>query len=59
MQALVQFLERLIVWGQVTHAKFQPARVSFFLSVWWHVQDPQQWPIFYLKVHLASDGARK
>jgi len=58
IQAIVQFLERLIVSGQVTRAQFLPARVPFFLSTGWHVQDLQQWPIFYLKVRQASDGAR-
>lgn len=53
MQAFVQFLEGLIASGQVTRAQLQPARVPFFLSVWWHIQDPERWPIFYLNVRQA------
>lgn len=53
MQAFVQFLEGLIASRQVTRAQLQPARVPFFLSAWWHVQDPERWPIFYLAVRQA------
>src|SRR5260370_4155434 len=53
MQAFVQFLEGLIASRQVTRAQLQPARVPFFLSAWWHIQDPERWPIFYLDVRQA------
>lgn len=48
MQAFLRFLEGLIASHQVTRAQLQPARVPFFLSACWHVQDPERWPIFYL-----------
>ncbi len=50
MQAFVRFLEGLISSSQVTRTQLQPARVPFFLSAWWHIQDPERWPIFYLDV---------
>ncbi len=53
MQAFVRFLEGLIASGQITRAQLQPARVPFFLSAWWHIQDPEQWPVFYLDVRQA------
>jgi hypothetical protein len=53
MQAFVRFLEGLIASGHVTRAQLQPARVPFFLSAWWHIQDPERWPIFYLDVRQA------
>src|SRR5712691_6853313 len=53
MQAFVRFLEGLIASGQITRIQLQPARVPFFLSAWWHIQDPERWPIFYLDVRQA------
>lgn len=53
MQAFVQFLEGLITSRQVSRAQLQPARVPFFLSAWWHIQNPERWPIFYLDVRQA------
>jgi hypothetical protein len=53
MQAFVQFLEGLIASRQITRVQLQPARVPFFLSVWWHIQNPEQWPIFYFDVREA------
>lgn len=50
MQAFVRFLEGLIASNQVIRRQLQPARVPFFLSAWWHVQNPESWPIFYLDV---------
>ncbi len=47
MQAFVRFLEGLIDAKQVTRSQLQPARVPFFLGMWWHVQMTEQWPIFY------------
>lgn len=53
MQAFIQFLEGLITSRQITRAQLQPARVPFFLSAWWHIQDPERWPISYLDVRRA------
>ncbi len=59
MQAFVRFLEGLIASQQVQRGQLQPARVPFFLSAWWHVQAPEQWPLFYMsmrRVLMAVDG---
>jgi hypothetical protein len=46
MQALVLFLEGMIATNQVSRSELQPARLPFFLSAWWHLQDEEQWPRF-------------
>lgn len=38
---------RDIVKGGLPARKFQPARIPFFVSAWWHVQQPEQWPVYY------------
>lgn len=47
MKAFLQFLENLISSKQVKKRQIQPARTPFFVSAWWHIQAPEQWPIFY------------
>jgi hypothetical protein len=60
MQSFICFLEELIEGQQVTREQLQPARVPFFLSVWWHMQDSKRWPIFYPLAHavLLSETER-
>ncbi len=53
MQAFVRFLEGLISAHQVQRVQIQPARVPFFLSLWWHIQAQEHWPIFYADVRQA------
>src|SRR6266852_2517320 len=50
MRAFVRFLEGLIASEQVQRAQLQPARVPFFLSLWWHMQASGHWPICYAGV---------
>lgn len=47
MQDFLRFLEDWISSGQVAKRQLQPARVSFFVPLWWHLRDTEQWPIFY------------
>ncbi len=56
MHAFVRFLEGLISAHRVQRAQIQPARVPFFLSLWWHIQAPEHWPIFYADVRQALLG---
>jgi hypothetical protein len=56
LQAFVRFVEGLISSKQVQRAQLQPARVPFFLSIWWHTQAPERWPIFYIGVRQALLG---
>lgn len=53
MRAFVRFLEGIIAAGQATRLQLQPARVPFFLSVWWHTQEVENWPIFYLQLRQS------
>ncbi|MFL5576727.1 MAG: hypothetical protein ACJ79S_12240 [Gemmatimonadaceae bacterium] len=32
--------------GAAAGGALQPARAGFFVSVWWHAQDTERWPIF-------------
>lgn len=46
MERLNQFLEHAISTGRMSRANLQPARVPFFLSTWWALQDAEAWPRF-------------
>ena len=41
-------LQGYVVKGSVTKAQVQVARAPFFISAWWHVQDTEHWPVFYV-----------
>jgi hypothetical protein len=43
----MDFLKRLVN-GKVSKRKLQPAHAPFFVSAWWHFQDMQEWPIYYV-----------
>jgi len=47
MEDFLGFLEGWISSGQATKRQIQPARVSFFVPLWWHLWDTEQWPLFY------------
>lgn len=47
MSQFVRFLADMISSGKVTKNQIQPARASFFLGAFWHLQSPELWPIFY------------
>ncbi len=47
MGTFLDFLKQLIRSGVTTKQLLQPARTPFFLSLWWHLQDTEQWPIYY------------
>jgi hypothetical protein len=53
MNAFAHYLEATIATGQATRQNIQPARVSFFLSAWWHIQSIENWPIFYFPLRQA------
>lgn len=47
MQAFLHYLEDVIKSKQATKRQIQSARTPFFVGAWWHLQDTEQWPIFY------------
>jgi hypothetical protein len=53
MHSFVEFLGKLISRQYATRGQLQPARVPFFLSAWWHLQDNKRWPIFYAQVYTV------
>lgn len=62
MQTLIDWLEACLVSSQVTRSQLQPGRVPFFLSAWWYLQDPENWPLFAGPVRhvlLPEEGDRR
>ena len=47
MEAFQSYLNEAIRAGAVTKREIQPARLTFFLGAWWHMQQEQDWPIYY------------
>ena len=47
MEAFLAYLNEAIRTGAVTKREIQPARLTFFLSAWWHMQQERVWPIYY------------
>lgn len=47
MRAFMTFLEMLERMARVAPGRLQPARAAFFVSMWWHLQDPERWPGFH------------
>ena len=56
--AFYAYLMGLIQQGAVTRTLVQPVRATFFVPAWWHLQAPEQWPIFYgtARRSLAGEG---
>jgi hypothetical protein len=47
MSEFVEYLNDLIQQQKARRRKLQPARAPYLLSAWWHLQEPEKWPIFY------------
>jgi len=47
MEAFLAYLNEAIRTGAATKREIQPARLTFFLGAWWHLQQEQMWPIYY------------
>lgn len=56
MQAMVDFIRRLHKSGQVTPLQLQAARVPPFMSTFWHLQDTERWPIFFVTARNALEA---
>jgi hypothetical protein len=55
MQHFYSYLSSVIRDSQVTKRQVQPARIPFFVSGWWHLQDLETWPIFYTSGRRALE----
>jgi hypothetical protein len=53
MLAFYDYLDTMIESEQVTRRQVQPARTPFFVSAWWHMQNVERWPIYYLSGRQA------
>lgn len=53
MQTLLGWLEEVINSGQSERRQIQPGRTPFFVSAWWHLQNIEDWPIFYESARKA------
>lgn len=47
MTAFLAYLEGLIQHQKARRRKLQPARAPYLIGAWWHLQQPERWPIFY------------
>ncbi len=58
MADFINFIDDLIKSGQVTRRQLQPLRAPFFISAWWHLQDLELWPVYYISARnaLEKDG---
>ena len=57
LQAFYDFLVEAVQRGDVSRSQVQPVRAMFFVSGWWHVQQPEAWPAYYISGRRALDGA--
>jgi len=58
LQVFMDHLESYVANGTVTRKQLVPALMPFFVSAWWHMQDVEKWPIFYISARkaLAAEG---
>lgn len=59
LEQLRGFLRRYRDEGLLTESQAAEANIPFFLSAWWHVQEPEAWPPYYASVRtvFANAGA--
>ena len=48
MADFYNYLMAFIDNGEISKRQIQPVRLTFFASGWWHLQDVERWPIFYI-----------
>lgn len=58
LQGFLDYLARLVSSKTATEQQIQPRRTPFLVSAWWHMQEPEDWPIFYVSGRsvLKRDG---
>lgn len=47
MTGFLSYLNELIANQEVSKLKLQPARAIFFISSLWHIENREEWPIYY------------
>jgi hypothetical protein len=53
LRAFHEWLNARINAGTITRKSVQPARAPSFVSAFWHMQDPEAWPIYYESARFA------
>jgi hypothetical protein len=53
MRRFQRYVGGLISSGEVLKRQAQPARIPFFVGAWWHLQDTESWPVFYVSARKA------
>ncbi len=48
MTTFMRFLKDIVGSGKAKKQQLQPARAPFFVSAWWHLQDTEIWPVYYI-----------
>lgn len=52
----MDYLRQILQSGVVQKRKIQPAHAPFFFSSWWHVQNQQEWCIYYTSARKALES---
>lgn len=55
LRRFVTYLLELERYVGLERRQLQPARAAFFVTVWWHVQDPEAWPGFHHSARRALE----
>jgi hypothetical protein len=53
LRELVDHLQGLRRAGGVDPRQLQPARAAFFVTMWWHIQEPEDWPGYHVSARRA------
>lgn len=56
LSAFRDFLQNKVKGKAVTAGEVQVRRSPFWISVWWHVQEPTSWPVFYPTARTALEA---
>jgi hypothetical protein len=56
LQAFHDFLADCIRVGRLTGRQLQLARTPYLVSAWWHIQDSEAWPVFYVSARDALEA---
>lgn len=58
LESFMEFLQYLLQNKRLEKGRIQPGFAPFFVSAWWHSQNPDEWPIYYLsgRKAFAAEG---
>lgn len=48
LNGFLDYLKSLLHQGLVAKRRLQPAHAPFFVSAWWHLQNLEEWPVYYV-----------